>query len=77
MQDILNSRVAIESLITKEAMKGIRRDRIILGGFGQGGAIALATGIASKYKLGGIFAFSTCLPIQEELKQVTSTREAF
>ena len=37
----------------------------ILGGFSQGGALALYTGLTGKYKLAGIVALSCWLPLHK------------
>lgn len=42
---------------------GIAANRIILGGFSQGGAISLFTGLTAKVKLAGIVALSCYLPL--------------
>lgn len=55
----------VESLIAREAERGIPAERVILAGFSQGGAIALAGGIRHAQRLGGIVALSTYLPIAE------------
>jgi lysophospholipase-2 len=41
----------------------IPANRIILGGFSQGGALSLYTGLTSSLKLGGIVSMSGYLPI--------------
>jgi phospholipase/carboxylesterase len=55
----------VESLIAREAERGVPTQRVILAGFSQGGAIALAGGIRHGRQLGGIVALSTYLPIAE------------
>lgn len=66
---------SVDELIDREIGRGIRSERILLAGFSQGGAIALAAGVRSAKKLGGIIALSTYLPIAEktaaELNDVT------
>lgn len=53
----------INNLITQEKNRGIAIERIILGGFSQGGAVALHTGLRYPERLAGIIALSTYLPI--------------
>src|SRR5574337_615329 len=48
-----------------EAERGVAESGIVLAGFSQGGAIALATGLRHPRKLAGIVALSTYLPIAE------------
>lgn len=47
-----------------EETKGIRRDRIFLGGFSQGGCVALYTALKLDRPIGGIFCLSGYLPIE-------------
>jgi phospholipase/carboxylesterase len=53
----------VETLIAREAERGVPPERIILAGFSQGGAIALAAGLRREAALGGILALSTYLPM--------------
>lgn len=46
---------------------GISTRRILLGGFSQGGAIALFTGLSAPFKLAGILALSTWLPLSKSI----------
>ena len=50
------------ALIDREHARGIDPQRILLAGFSQGGAIALAAGLRRKTPLGGLIALSTYLP---------------
>ena len=52
-----------ESLIRREIDRGISPHRIVIGGFSQGGALSLMTGIRFAERLGGIFAMSGYLPL--------------
>lgn len=65
---ILRSREYFETLIKEEMDKGIKASRIILGGFSQGGAMSLFTGITSKEKLGGVFGLSCYLLLSDRIK---------
>ena len=59
---ILRSRAYVHGLITAEqAERGIAPSRIVLGGFSQGGALALLAGITSPVPLAGVFALSAYL----------------
>jgi len=53
----------VEALLAREIERGVPSERIILAGFSQGGAIALAAGVRRELALGGIVALSTYLPI--------------
>ena len=52
----------VETLIAREHQRGVPSERILLAGFSQGGAIALAAGLKHAEKLAGIIALSTYLP---------------
>ena len=52
----------IEALLRELEEKGLRRDRIVLGGFSQGAAIALYAGLRSETPLAGVAALSGYLP---------------
>lgn len=57
----------VEALIAREQERGVPGERILLAGFSQGGAIALAAGLRHAQKLAGIIALSTYLPIASSL----------
>jgi phospholipase/carboxylesterase len=57
----------VETLIARERSRGIPSEHIVLAGFSQGGAIALAAGLRHPEKLGGIIALSTYLPLHATL----------
>ena len=65
---ILESRDYIRSLVQKEVDSGIPSERIVLGGFSQGGAISIFAGITSPLKLGGIIGMSTYLLLSLKLE---------
>lgn len=48
--------------------KGIKASRIILGGFSQGGAMSVFTGLTSTEKLGGVFGLSCYLLLSDRIK---------
>ena len=52
----------VETLIAREHGRGVPSERIVLAGFSQGGAIALAAGLKHAQALAGIVALSTYLP---------------
>lgn len=52
---IIESQKYFHSLIDQEVAKGIPANRIVVGGFSQGGAMSLLSGITYKDQLGGIF----------------------
>lgn len=55
----------IQTMIQSEISAGIPANRIIVGGFSQGGALALYTGLTSAHALGGIIGLSCWLPLHK------------
>lgn len=47
--------------------KGVQCDRVVVGGFSQGGAIALLAGLTRTPPVAGIIALSTWLPLRAKL----------
>lgn len=60
---VLASVAEVERLIARERQRGVDSLRILLAGFSQGGAVALAAGLTHAERLAGIVALSTYLPI--------------
>lgn len=48
--------------------KGIKPSRIVLGGFSQGGAMSVFSGVTGKEKLGGVFGLSCYLLLSDRIK---------
>ena len=65
---ILRSRDYFNSLVAEEVAKGIPSNRIVVGGFSQGGAMSLFTGMTSPAKLGGFFGLSAYLLLHNKIK---------
>jgi len=61
---------SVSGLINNEEKEGISTENIIVGGFSQGGAVALYTALTSPKKLGGIVGLSTWLPLHKSFPQV-------
>jgi phospholipase/carboxylesterase len=59
----------VENLIAREHERGVPGERVVLAGFSQGGAVALAAGLCHAQKLAGIIALSTYLPIAAVLSR--------
>ena len=66
----------VERLIAREHERGVPSERIVLAGFSQGGAIALAAGLRHPQKLAGIVALSTYLPMADKLAAERSAANA-
>src|SRR5690606_2486527 len=60
---VLESVAQVEALVAREAARGIPSERLVLAGFSQGGAIALATGLRRDQPFAGLVALSTYLPM--------------
>lgn len=64
----------IDSLIDAELEKGMKSERIMVGGFSQGCAISLLVGLVGRHrgKLGGVVGLSGYLPtgiVKERLEE--------
>lgn len=57
------SMASVEELLEREEGRGMPADRIVLGGFSQGCAMALMTGLRHKRRLAGIVGMSGYLPL--------------
>jgi phospholipase/carboxylesterase len=55
----------VQELIARENARGVPSARIVIAGFSQGGAIALAAALRHAEALAGVVALSTYLPIAE------------
>ncbi len=64
---ILASVAEVERLLARERQRGVDSHRILLAGFSQGGAVALAAGLTQPERLAGIVALSTYLPIAAQV----------
>ena len=55
----------VDSLIEEQMDKGIPAKNIVVGGFSQGGAIALTHAMKSEHEIGGYVGLSTYLPMAD------------
>lgn len=65
---IVKSRDYFHGLIKAEIDSGIPSNRIVIGGFSQGGAMSLFSGVTCPTQLGGIFGLSCYLPLHSKLQ---------
>jgi phospholipase/carboxylesterase len=65
---IKNSAALVTALIEREIGRGIPRERIVLAGFSQGGAIAVYLATRFPRRLAGIMALSTYLLFEDRLE---------
>lgn len=63
---ILRTQEHVFGLIQKEIDSGIPADRIVLGGFSQGGAVSIFSGLTAKVKLAGVVALSAYLLLSNQ-----------
>ena len=56
----------LNALVREQMDKGIPSEKIMIGGFSQGGAIALTAALRSEVKLAGCVAMSTYLPLRAD-----------
>ncbi|XKL69195.1 hypothetical protein PGB90_006964 [Kerria lacca] len=66
IEGITKATTYVNSLIEKEISEGIPSERIILGGFSQGGALAIHSALTFPKKLAGIIALSCWLPMNKQ-----------
>ena len=57
----------IDELIAREAGRGVPPGRVVLGGFSQGGAMSLFTGLRYPEALAGVICMSAYLPLADTL----------
>lgn len=63
---ILASNEYFHSLVQAEVDAGIPADRIVLGGFSQGGAMAIFSGLTGKHRIAGIVGLSCWLLLSDK-----------
>ena len=69
---ILQSRDYLHSLIQDEISAGIPADRIVMGGFSQGGAMSIFAGLTGPVKIGGVIGLSSWLLLKQTFKGLRS-----
>lgn len=67
---ILKSRDEVNKLIEEEVAEGLPAERIVLGGFSQGGSMTLVTGLTTPRRLAGLTVLSGWFAIREKVKTV-------
>lgn len=68
---IKKASVLIHSMIDAEVEAGIPSNRIIIGGFSQGGALALYSALTYTKPLAGVVALSSWLPLNKTFPSVS------
>lgn len=62
---VKESSKTLQQLIAEEIKKGIPAERIFIGGFSQGGAVALYTAFGTDTTIGGVLALSSWIPLHK------------
>uniref|UniRef100_A0AAR2IQT3 palmitoyl-protein hydrolase n=1 Tax=Pygocentrus nattereri TaxID=42514 RepID=A0AAR2IQT3_PYGNA len=62
----------IKAIIDHETKNGIPANRVLLGGFSQGGALSLYTALTCQQQLAGVVALSCWLPLHKTFPQAAS-----
>ena len=75
-EGLARSVASIRSLVARENERGISCERILLGGFSQGGAVALHVALSHPERLAGLFALSTSLTAPQELERALDPANA-
>lgn len=63
---VLCNLFSVKNLISEEEKQGIQSNRIMVGGFSQGGAVSLYTAFTLEKPLAGIIGLSTWMPLHKE-----------
>lgn len=71
-QGIERAKTLVHELINNEEKAGIPSNRVLLGGFSQGGALALYSGLTYSKPLAGILALSCWIPLHEKIAFASS-----
>jgi predicted esterase len=69
-EGMMQSIASLDELLNQLVASGVEPSRIVLGGFSQGAAMSLLTGLTTTRKLAGLFALGARLPIRQKVKTV-------
>jgi predicted esterase len=64
---LLEAVASIKKIVDEEVKAGIPLDRIVVGGFSQGGAVALLYSCLAGEKMAGFIGLSTYLPLESKV----------
>lgn len=73
---IRNATKNVHSWISKEIEAGIPSNRIVLGGFSQGGALALFSALTYEQPLAGVVSLSCWLPLHKQFPGIKKSSDA-
>jgi len=63
----------VDLIIAEELKTGIPAERIMIGGFSQGGALSLYTALHTNHKLAGVVALSCWFPLHKQITGASQT----
>ena len=63
----------VDQIIEEEVKAGVSADRIMIGGFSQGGALSLYTALHTQHRLAGVVALSCWFPLHKQISGVSQT----
>lgn len=69
---MLKAVTSINKLIQAEVDAGIPSNRILIGGFSQGGAMSLLTALTAERKFAGVAVLSGWLPLSKKIKAMAT-----
>ncbi|KAJ7068786.1 Phospholipase/carboxylesterase [Mycena amicta] len=69
---MLKTVYSLNQLISAEVDSSIPANRVVLGGFSQGGAMTLLSGLTGERKLAGLAVLSGWLPLRDNFKSMVS-----
>lgn len=75
-EGIRRSEARLRQLIEREVERGVAPSKIVVGGFSQGGAVALQTGLRHPERLAGVMVLSAYLLLAEETRDERSEANA-
>ncbi|KAK1656194.1 phospholipase/Carboxylesterase [Colletotrichum phormii] len=73
---ILASSEYFQQLVQAEVDAGIPAERVVLGGFSQGGAMAIFSGLTGKHRIGGIVGLSCWLLLSNKFAGLVPAEKA-
>lgn len=73
---IRRSEEQVRTLIEREVKRGVPASKIVVGGFSQGGAVSLQTGLRHGERLAGIMVLSAYLLLPDETREERSEANA-
>jgi len=70
-QGLLKSVEAVDKLVQAEIDSGVPENKIVVGGFSQGGAIAMLYGLTKGRELAGMVGLSTWVVLNHKIAEVS------